>query len=87
MRTVPVVQLKANLSALLAEVARGEEIAITRHGQVVARLVPGSPAWPQTLSGRFGVTATSIPKLLPTACLNLLQRSTERSVTCWIPIS
>jgi len=42
MRTVPVVQMKANLSALLAEVARGEEIAITRHGQVVARLVPPS---------------------------------------------
>ncbi len=43
MRTVPVVQMKANLSALLADVARGEEIAITRHGQVVARLVPDSP--------------------------------------------
>lgn len=43
MRTVPVVQMKANLSALLAEVERGEEIAITRHGQIVARLVPDSP--------------------------------------------
>lgn len=43
MRTVPVVQMKANLSALLAEVAQGEEIAITRHGQVVARLVPDRP--------------------------------------------
>lgn len=43
MRTVPVVQMKANLSALLAEVERGEEIAITRHGQVVARLVPDNP--------------------------------------------
>lgn len=43
MRTVPVVQMKANLSALLADVARGEEIAITRHGRIVARLVPDSP--------------------------------------------
>lgn len=43
MRTVPIVQMKANLSALLAEVARGEEIAITRHGQVVARLIPDGP--------------------------------------------
>ena len=43
MRTVPVVQMKANLSALLAEVERGEEIAITRHGRIVARLVPDSP--------------------------------------------
>lgn len=40
MRTVPVVEAKAKFSALLAEVALGEEIAITRHGQVVARLVP-----------------------------------------------
>ena len=43
MRPVPVVQMKANPSGLLAEVERGEEIAITRHGQVVARLVPDSP--------------------------------------------
>ena len=42
MRTVPVVEAKAKFSALLAEVAQGEEIAITRHGQVIARLVPES---------------------------------------------
>lgn len=43
MRTVAVVEMKARFSALLAEVAQGEEIAITRHGQVIARLVPDSP--------------------------------------------
>lgn len=43
MRTVAVAQTKANLTALLVDVARGEEIAITRHGQVVARLVPENP--------------------------------------------
>ncbi|MCD6681087.1 MAG: type II toxin-antitoxin system prevent-host-death family antitoxin [Burkholderiaceae bacterium] len=43
MKTVPVVEVKAKLSALLAEVARGEEIAITRHGRIVARLVPDRP--------------------------------------------
>lgn len=43
MRTVPVVEMKARLSALLAEVVRGEEIAITRHGRVIARLVPEAP--------------------------------------------
>ncbi|MBW7925036.1 MAG: type II toxin-antitoxin system prevent-host-death family antitoxin [Burkholderiaceae bacterium] len=43
MRTVPVVEVKAKLSALLADVARGEEIAITRHGRIVARLVPDRP--------------------------------------------
>lgn len=40
MRSVPVVQAKAQFSALLSEVEAGEEIAITRHGRVVARLVP-----------------------------------------------
>lgn len=43
MKTVPVVEMKAHFSALLAEVARGEEIAITRHGRVIARLVPERP--------------------------------------------
>lgn len=43
MRTVSIVQMKAKLSALLAEVERGEEIAITRHGRVIARLIPESP--------------------------------------------
>jgi prevent-host-death family protein len=43
MRTVPVVEMKSHLSALLAEVARGEEVAISRHGRVIARLVPDTP--------------------------------------------
>ncbi|MBB3428440.1 prevent-host-death family protein [Rhizobium sp. BK312] len=40
MKSVPVVEVKAHFSALLAEVEAGEEIAVTRHGKVVARLVP-----------------------------------------------
>lgn len=40
MKSVPVVEAKARFSALLAEVEAGEEIAVTRHGKVVARLVP-----------------------------------------------
>lgn len=40
MRTLPVVEVKSHFSALLADVARGEEIAISRHGRVIARLVP-----------------------------------------------
>jgi len=43
MKTVPVVEVKARFSALLADVARGEEIAITRHGRIVARLIPDRP--------------------------------------------
>lgn len=40
MRMVPVVEFKSHLSALLAQVELGENIAITRHGKIVARLVP-----------------------------------------------
>jgi len=43
MRTVQVVEAKAKFSALLAAVEAGEEIAITRHGRVVARIVPDAP--------------------------------------------
>lgn len=43
MRTVQVVEAKAKFSALLAAVEAGEEIAITRHGKVVARIVPDVP--------------------------------------------
>ena len=40
MRNITVVEAKSRFSALLAEVEAGEEIAITRHGKVVARLAP-----------------------------------------------
>lgn len=40
MNNVSAVEAKSRFSALLAEVKMGEEIAVTRHGKVVARLVP-----------------------------------------------
>lgn len=40
MKSFTVVEAKAHFSALLAEVEAGTEIAVTRHGKVVARLVP-----------------------------------------------
>lgn len=43
MRAVQVVEAKAKFSSLLAAVEAGEEVAITRHGRVVARLVPDTP--------------------------------------------
>lgn len=43
MKTMPVVDVKAHLSAVLAEVESGQEIAITRHGKIVARLTPEHP--------------------------------------------
>jgi len=39
-KSVSVVEAKSRFSALLAEVEAGEEVAVTRHGRVVARLVP-----------------------------------------------
>ena len=43
MRAIQIVEAKARFSALLTAVEAGEEIAITRHGRVVARLVPDTP--------------------------------------------
>lgn len=43
MKHVSVVEAKSKFSALLTEVEAGEEIAVTRHGKVVARLVPDRP--------------------------------------------
>lgn len=43
MKSVPVVEAKAHFSALLAEVEAGKEIVVTRHGKVIARLVPDYP--------------------------------------------
>lgn len=40
MKTVGAYEAKTHLARLLDEVARGETITITRHGQSVARLVP-----------------------------------------------
>ncbi len=40
MRSVQVVEAEARFSALLEAVEGGETIAITRHGRIVARLVP-----------------------------------------------
>lgn len=43
MRTIPIVEAKSHFSALLSEVEAGAEIAITKHGRVVARIVPDTP--------------------------------------------
>ena len=44
MREIGTFEAKTHLSALLDEVARGEEIVITRRGVAVARLVPAGSA-------------------------------------------
>lgn len=40
MKSITVVEAKANFSAILNSVSAGEEVAITRHGKVIARIVP-----------------------------------------------
>lgn len=42
-RTVQVLKAKAKFSALLTAVEAGEEVAITRHGKVVVRIIPDPP--------------------------------------------
>jgi prevent-host-death family protein len=48
-------ELKAQLSAYLREVKKGQTIEITDHGQVVARLVPA----PRTLEERLKAMVAS----------------------------
>ena len=42
---VPTFEAKNRLSALLAEVARGAEVTITKRGVPVAKLVPAAPGF------------------------------------------
>lgn len=43
-RTLTATEAKARILALLDEVAAGDEVAITKHGRIVARLVPATGA-------------------------------------------
>ncbi len=56
-RTMTATEVKARILSLLDEVALGEQIEITKHGRLVARLVPATG--PQALLGRFAGVAVS----------------------------
>ena len=59
MPVVTVHEAKTNLSKLLAEVQRGEEVVIARGREPVARLVPFEarrPRRPGALQGRIALT-------------------------------
>ena len=56
-RHMTATEAKATLLALLDEVAAGEQIEITKHGHLVARLVPA--CGPAALKGRLSGTATT----------------------------
>jgi prevent-host-death family protein len=58
-KSMTATEVKARILALLDEVADGGEVEITKHGRVVARLVPA--AGPHALRGRFtGVATTAV---------------------------
>lgn len=57
-RSMTATELKAKILAVLDEVADGQEIEITKHGRVVARLGPARG--PQALEGRFSEVAVSV---------------------------
>ena len=52
MTIVNIHQAKTHLSRLLAEVARGEEVIISRAGTPIARLTPYTTAKPRRRLGR-----------------------------------
>ncbi|MGC5779041.1 type II toxin-antitoxin system Phd/YefM family antitoxin [Methylobacterium sp. NFXW15] len=65
MKSVPVVEAKAHFSALLAEVEAGAEIAVTRHGKVIARIVPDHPQSAADIFRDFWPDADEIDLIKP----------------------
>ncbi len=56
-RQLTATEAKAKLLALLDDVEAGDEVEITRHGVIVARLAPARG--PHALKDRFAGTVTS----------------------------
>jgi prevent-host-death family protein len=53
MKTATVREVQHGLASVLSKVQKGQEIAVTRHGKVVARIVPatgpkGRLSWPDS---------------------------------------
>jgi prevent-host-death family protein len=56
-RILTATETKAKILALLDDVAAGDEVQITKHGHVVARLVPAGG--PESLRGKLSGVAIS----------------------------
>lgn len=57
-RRMTATEAKAKILALLDEAAAGEEIEITKHGRIVAQLVPATG--PEAIKGKLsGVASTA----------------------------
>ena len=79
-RQMTATQVKASILALLDDVAAGEEVEITKHGRVVARLTPATGR--HALRGRFAGVATSAAEdedLFSTG----VGWNLERPPSCW----
>ncbi len=77
MTTINVKEARSHLKQLLDRVAAGEEIAIQRHGQTVARLVPPAPSkkrLPSLKSFRSSIRVSGPPL----SRMVIQQRHTER---------
>ena len=62
MKSATIRQVQHGLAEVITEVQKGQEIAITKHGKVVARLVPvgrrmSAIAWPDSLARMKALTA------------------------------
>jgi prevent-host-death family protein len=66
-KTVTATEAKAKILALLDQVEAGEEVEITRHGRLVARLVParGGRALKGKFAGMVQILATEDELLSP----------------------
>jgi prevent-host-death family protein len=57
-RKTTATEAKAKILALLDEVAAGDEVEISKHGRIVARLVPAGG--PHSLKGKLAGVAMSV---------------------------
>lgn len=62
MKSATIRQVQHGLAEVITEVQKGQEIAITKHGKVVARLVPvertmSSVGWPDSQARMKALTA------------------------------
>lgn len=57
-RRMTATEVKAKILALLDEVSSGEEIEISKHGRLVARLVPATG--PRSIEGKMSGVAMSV---------------------------
>jgi antitoxin (DNA-binding transcriptional repressor) of toxin-antitoxin stability system len=70
MKTATVRQVQHGLAAVLSEVQKGREIAITKRGKVIARLVPATGAkgpvrWPDSARRMKELMPGAVPEGTP----------------------